>query len=344
MKSIYATRQPASRALATPTRRAALVTIAVGAVGISLALPGIAQENWPSRPVNIVVTVAPGGPADTTARVVAQKLSERWQRPVVVTSRVGASGSIGGQQVAQAVPDGYTLLLMNNASNGAYEVLNPKVAPYKSDRDFAAVGVIGILPSILIVNQKVPAQNMAEFIQLVRANPGKFSFSSSAIGAASHLTFELLQMKHHLEFLHVPYSGSNPAVQAVVAGDVTAYVGPASTILPHIQSGRVRALAVLSKSRSSAIPDLPTMAELGFPGVEWDSWLAIAGPAKVPPAILDKINSDLREVLSAPETRASLLRQGVEAKPGTRAEMSRTIKEELERTTQVVRAGKIATN
>lgn len=320
--------------------------LAKGACAAGLIFSGraAAQEGWPDRPVTLVVNTAPGGSADTNGRLLAQKLGERWRHPMIVVNKAGGSGSIGALQVAQAAPDGYTLLLMNNASNGSYEILNPKTTRYRSDRDFAPVCLVGVLPSTLIVSNKVPASTASEFIELVRRNPGKYSFSSANIGAASHLTFELLQSKYKLQMLHVPFNGASPAIQAVAAGDVDAHIGPVVTMAQFIQAGKVRALAVLSKSRSKTMPDLPTLAEAGYPDAEWESWLAVAAPAKVPEHILEKINRDMREVLEAPDFKDTLLKIGTEATPGTRAQMAQTIKDELARTAQVVRAANIPLN
>jgi tripartite-type tricarboxylate transporter receptor subunit TctC len=315
-------------------------------VGCAAILGGatnaFAQEPWPNGPVTLVVPTAPGGPPDSAARILGQQLSVKWGQPVVIVNRTGASGSIGALQVAKAAPDGYTLLLMNNVVNGAYELLNPKVVGYKSDRDFSYIGVIGVAPPILVVNSQIPAKNANEFIQLVRSRPGALKFSSAAIGAASHLTFELLQHLYELKMLHVPYGAAAPAVMAVASGEVDAFIGSASTLLPHIRSGRLRPLAVVSAARVSVLPELPTMTEAGFPGAEWDTWLALGAPAKAPEAIVSKISGDLRAILASPGTAKALQDIGIYPKPGTSAELAQTVKQELERTTKALRAAKIS--
>ena len=311
--------------------------------GAALAAPGVlrAQERFPARPVRLVVPFPPAGPTDLVGRLVAQRLRDAWQQPVVVENRPGASGTTGSQVVAQSAPDGYTLVLGNNASHGAYELLNPRQAPYQTLRDFAPVALVGLAQLIMIVNANVPARNMQEFVAYARANPGRLNYASAAFGSATHFACELLKLSTGITMEHVPFNGAAPALLALANGDVHVYMGGVSSIQALVADGRARAIAAVSDQRVPQMPDLPTTAEQGLPGLSWDSWYGLLAPARVPTAILDKINADARQVLDGQEVYAQLQRYGMERKLGTRAEFETAVRNEIERTARVVRDANI---
>lgn len=321
------------------SRRQVLGTLAAAAV----SGPAIvhAQERFPSRPVRLIVPFPPAGPTDLVGRLVAQRLREPWQQPVVVENRPGASGTTGSQVAAQSAPDGYTLVLGNNASHGAYEILNPRQAPYQTLRDFAPVALVGFAQLIMIVNSNLPVRNMAEFVAYARANPGRLNYASAAFGSATHLACELLKLNTGITMEHVPFNGAAPALLALANGDVHVYMGGVSSVQALVNDGRARAIAAVSDQRVPQMPDLPTTTEQGLPGLAWDSWYGLLAPARVPVPILDKINADARAALDGPEVYAQLQRYGMERKLGSRAEFETAVRGEIERTTRVVRAANI---
>ena len=320
----------------TLTRRRLLGT---GTAFAAFGAAAHAQDTFPTRPVLLIIPFPRGGPSDLLGRLVGQRLRDLWRQPVVVENRPGASGSIGALLVAQAPPDGYTLVLGNNASNGAYEVLNPRQAPYRTTRDFAPVALIGVAPLVMVVNPQVPARSLTEFVAFARANRGRLNYASSAFGSAPHLACELLNLAAGIDMTLVGYNGAAPALLAIANGDVHVYMGGVSSVMPFVNDGRARAIAAVSAQRIAALPDLPTAAEQGIPGVEWDSWFGLLAPAGVPAPILDKINVDVRRVLDGDDVRVQ--RFGVERKLGDRNAFLATIEAEIARTTRVARDARI---
>ena len=290
-------------------RRRALGLIA--ALAASRALPAAAQtaSSFPTRPIRLIVPQAPGGNSDTFGRILAQALTERLGQQVVVENRAG--GTVGSALVAKAAPDGYTLLVADNGTHAIAPTLYGAKLPYDVFKDFTPITLATTFPTVIMIHPSVPAKNVQEFVALVKSQPGKLAYSSAGTGNGSHLTVELFRAAAGgLDMVHVPYKGGAPAIQALLAGEVQLTAVSANTALPHIQSGKVRALGVASSKRSPALPDVPTFAENGIV-VEADSWLAIMGPAGIPAEVAAKLNQEIAAALREPATQERLARIGL---------------------------------
>ena len=314
-----------------------LVSLAALAAGAANA-----QGAFPSKPVTIIVGYPPGGPTDLYARALAQGLSEIWKQPVVIDNKAGASGSIGAVQALRAPADGYTLFFSNNATNGAYELMNPKNTPYKTLRDFAPVALFGVVPNLLVVRANLPAKNMAEFIALAKSKPGSITYGSSAFGSAPHLASELLQEITGTKLLLVPYPGAGPLISALAGGQIDMYIGGVSTVIEHVKSGKLRALAALHSTRLKAAPNVLTLAEQGIRGADYDSWFGLLAPANVPSAVLDKINADARKVMETKAIQGKLDQFGVMYFPADRTQFLHVVKEEIDRSGDLIKKRNIA--
>jgi len=279
-------------------------------IALLLAIAGntIAQ-NYPVKPVRMVVPYAAGGTYDIYARVIGQKLTEVWGQPVVIENRVGANAIIGTDLVAKSAPDGYTVMMGGIGPHGINPSLYPNL-PYDPVRDFAPVIHIASAPNVLIVHPSVSAQSVNDLISLVQAKPGQLSFSSAGSGSSQHLSAELLKSLIGLKMTHVPYKGGAPGAAAVVAGDVSLMFASASDALRFVGAGRVRALAVTGEKRISALPDVPTMIEAGVPGFVADAWFGVLAPAATPPDIVSKLNIDIGSALKVPEVAERVSLQG----------------------------------
>jgi tripartite-type tricarboxylate transporter receptor subunit TctC len=314
---------------------------ALAAAAAALAAGGaIAQSSFPSRTVTLTVGFAPGGGTDTAARIVAQKLTQNIGQSVVVENRAGAGGNIAAQQIATAAPDGYTISLSSVGPLSVSPALY-KNLPYDPKRDIAPITMGVVFPNVFVVNPNVPAKTLAEFVALAKAKPGELNYASSGVGGAGHLAGELFKQAAGIDMVHVPYKGGGPAMTDILGGRVTMYPAVPSTALPHIQAGKVRALAVTGPKRLPTMPDVPTVAESGYPGFEATNWYAFVAPAKTPPEILDYWNRELVKVLKDPGVHAALMRDGLEPMPGTREELARYIDRETEKWGKVVRDAKI---
>jgi tripartite-type tricarboxylate transporter receptor subunit TctC len=307
-----------------------------------LALPRLAgaQEAYPARQVRLVVPYPPGGTTDIMGRVVAQRLSELWNQRVVVDNRVGAGGSIGTEFVARSAPDGYTLVLGNSASHGA-NVLLSSAPTYDPVRDFAAISMLAVVRQMLVVNNNVPARSVPDLVAMAKAQPGRLSFSSSAVGGAPHLAGELFKLVAGVDLLHVPYNGAAPALNALLAGDVTMLFGSVPTVAELAKDGRLRALAIASGSRSALAPTVPTMTEVGFRGVEMDSWNGLFAPSGTPPAVLAKINADLRRTLGNEEMTRRLGELGFELALSSPEDLATHVASELVRVRRLITDARI---
>lgn len=282
-----------------------------GAVAASNTLLAHA-DTFPSRPIRIVVPQAPGGNSDTFGRILAQKLGERLNQQVIVENKPGAGGTLGSALVAKAAPDGYSLVVADNGTHAIAPTLYGAKLPYDVFKDFTPIMLGATFPTVIILHPSVPAKNVQEFVALVRGQPGKISYSSAGTGNGSHLTVELFRTAAGgLEMVHVPYKGGAPAVQALLAGEVQACAVSVNTAMPHINSGKARALGVASAKRSPALPDVPTFIENGIP-FQADSWLALMGPAGIPDDIAAKLNQEIAATLREPDTRERLAKIGLE--------------------------------
>ena len=319
-------------------RRTILHGVAAIAVAMGLATgAGLAQaQDYPNKPVSLVIPYPPGGPTDLLGRLVADRLSQKWGQPVVVDNKPGASGSIGADFVARAAPDGYTLVLGNNASHGAYELLNPSTVPYKTLENFEPLSLIGLAPVIMIVNNDVPANNIKEFVEYAKANPGKVNFGSAAVGSSPHFAGEMLNLAAGIDMTHVPFNGTAPAIQALLSGSIQTYSGGVSSVMPHVQAGKAKAMGAIASERLSGAPDVPTMREQGV-DIAYDSWYGLLAPAGVPAELLDKINADINAVLDGDETKEALVKLGFERKLGSRQEFRKMLEEEIAGTSNLIK-------
>jgi tripartite-type tricarboxylate transporter receptor subunit TctC len=279
-----------------------------------LAAPLARAEDFPSRPVHVLVPFPPGGGTDALARIMGPYLSKVWDQPVIVENNPGASGHIGADYVAGSPADGYMLLMSSTAS----------LTPKNVDK-FVPVTLVSASPYVVVVNPKVPASSIAELVAYAKKNPGKLTFGSSGTGAASHLAGELFKSMAGVEMLHVPYKGTGQAVKDLLGGQIDVMFAPGETVMPQVKAGRLRALAVTSARRATAIPDLPTVAEAGVPGYEAIGWFGLLAPAATPKAIVEKVSRDANAVLADPEVRAKMLALGAEPSGDTPEEFGRFI-------------------
>jgi tripartite-type tricarboxylate transporter receptor subunit TctC len=279
------------------------------------ALPtALLAQDFPSRPVHILVPFPPGGGTDALARIMGPYLTKIWNQPVVIENKPGASGHIGAASVAASPADGYMLLMSSTAS------LTPK-----NVGQFAPISLVSASPYVVVVNPKVPAKSIRELVDYAKKNPGKLSFGSSGTGAASHLAGELFKSMAGVEMLHVPYKGTGQAVKDLLGGQIDVMFAPGETVMSQVKAGRLRALAVTSAKRATAIPDLPTVAEAGVPGYEAIGWFGLLAPVATPRAIVEKISRDANAVLADPDVRQKMLALGAEPSGDTPQEFGRFI-------------------
>ncbi|MDH6590541.1 tripartite-type tricarboxylate transporter receptor subunit TctC [Variovorax sp. TBS-050B] len=259
-------------------------------------------ESYPSKPIRMVIPYTPGGSIDTVGRLVADQLQRQLGQPIVIENTPGASGLVGAMNVKKAKADGYTLLF--NASSQTYLPLVVAKKTYDAQRDFTPVGQIGYVPLIVAVNNDVPARTMGEFVQLAKAHPGKYTWATSGLGTTSHLSEEMVNRALGLQMQIVAYKGAVPQLTDVIGGHVSAAISPMPGVAPFVHGGRLRPLAVTSKVRVASMPDVPTLSEAGMPGFELLSWYGIWGPADLPAAITDRLNSEIAKAVEAPSLKA----------------------------------------
>ncbi len=296
-------------------------------------------QNFPTRPLRIVVPYAAGGSTDVLARMVGQKLTAVLGQPVVIDNRTGAGTIIATEIVARAAPDGYTLLMATpplTIAAALYEKL-----PFDTARDFAAVTNIAATSNVLVVHPAVPAQSVKELIALAKANPGKFTFGSSGVGGASHLAVELFRSMAGIELVHVPYKGGSLAVTDLLGGRLTLMFANLTTVQGHIKTGRVRALAIGTAQRSLVVPDLPTVAAAGVPGYEANNWNGVVAPAGTPRAVIERLRREIKAAVDAPEMRERLLQNAFEPIADTPAEFARYLATERVKWGKVVREAQV---
>ena len=296
-------------------------------------------QQYPSQPIKIVVSLAPGGVADILARAFAAKLGETG-RTVVVENRTGAGGTIGADAVAKSAPDGYTLYMGFHATQSILPHLMARL-PYDAAKDFAPIIFIATSPNILIVHPSVPVQSAQELVAYIRANPRKLAYGSPGLGSSGHLAGEQFKQLHNLDIAHVHYRGAAPALQDLVAGHVHVMFDIVPLTKQQLAAGQVRALAVTSPRREPAVPEIPTMAEAGMPGVEGGPWFGLFAPAGTPRAAIDWINSEAKRVFSAPDLKSRLEGQGLTLPLGTPEEFGAHVAAETQRWGEVIRKGNI---
>jgi tripartite-type tricarboxylate transporter receptor subunit TctC len=319
--------------------------LARGCIGAGLALaamlavlPQADAQDYPSRPVKIIVPFPAGGTADVMPRVIGEWLSRKWGQPVVVENRTGAAGNIGAEAVAKAEPDGYTLLSAPPPPLVINQNLYPKLGFDPSE--FVPIVIMGRVPNALVVNPKLPLNSVAEVIAYAKANPGKLTSATQGNGTTSHLTSELLQMMADVKFQHVPYRGSAPALTDLVAGSVDLMFDNLGVSLPLVKGGQLKLLGVATPKRMASLPDVPTIAET-LPGFESAAWFAIVAPPKTPQAVVDKINADVNEALRQSDIVQRLTQLSAEPIGGTPQATAAYMREEIERWHKVIKAANV---
>jgi tripartite-type tricarboxylate transporter receptor subunit TctC len=312
-------------------------------LGALFAADVAAQGGFPSRPITMVVGFAPGGGTDTAARIIAKAASEALGQPVVVDNRAGAGGNIACELVAKAAPDGHTILL---GSVGPLTVAPHMIKnlPYDPLRDLAPVTMAVTFANVLVVHDEVPVRTLAEYVKLANEKGGTLTYGSSGIGGAGHLSGELFRMMSGVNIVHVPYKGGGPAMQDLLGKQIASIFATPISAGPHIKSGRIRAIAVTSLQRTGFMPDVPSIAESGYPGFEATNWYAYVLPAKTPGEIVERWNRELVKILNDPAVRAALLAQGMEPSPSSREALAAYIKREYDTWARVVKAANITAN
>jgi tripartite-type tricarboxylate transporter receptor subunit TctC len=312
----------------------------IGAVllGLTILLAPASKASaqaYPSKPVSLLIAFPPGGPSDVLSRIVGKKLEQILGQPFIMDNRPGAGGNIAAEAAANAAADGHTILMGNNSILATNAALYKKIN-FDPEKDFAPISLVGSQANILVVNPNVPAKSMAELIALLRANPGKFNYASSGHGAAAHLAAELFKAEAKVDIVHVPYKGAAPALTDVIAGHVQIMFATAASVVPHIQSGRVRALAVTPLKRTAVFPDLATIDELGLKGFDATTWHGLVAPAKTPRDIVVRLHRATVEALNDPAVRKSLTDLGVDIVGNTPEEFAAYIKAEIPKWTAIV--------
>src|SRR6266700_1505418 len=316
-------------------RRIVSAFFLVAATGLWLA-PAAAAD-YPTRPVSLIVAFTPGGPSDVLARIVGKKIGELIGQPIVIENKPGAGGNIAAELVARATPDGYTLLMGNNSILATNASLYKKIS-YDAEKDFAPISLIGSQANILVVNPALPVTSMAELIALARAKPGQFDFASSGYGAAAHLSGELFKAQAHIDIVHIAYKGAAPALQDVIAGHVQMMFATAASVVPHIQSGQVRALAVTTLKRTAVFPELATVDELGLKGFDATTWHGLVAPSRTPKDVIATLHRATVAALADAAVRKSLGELGVDIAGNTPEEFTTYIKAEIPKWTAIVKA------
>src|SRR5215510_6083798 len=309
------------------------------AAATSLASSAAWGQAYPARPVRVIVTFAPGGPTDVAARLIAQKLSESLGRQFYVENVAGASGNIGTAQAAKAMPDGYTLLVtVNNL------IINPPLfgnVTYDPYKDFNPVALAVSFSSAFAVHPSVPATSVRELIDYIKANPGKLSFASPGLGTPSHLLGEQLKVSLGLDLVHVPYSGSGPAITATVAGHTPICFAALSTAVPQAKDGKLRVLAVMSKNPSASVPEVPTIAAAGYPGLDGDGWVGALVPAGTSKAIISLLNREIVHIIALPELKERFATLGLDPVGGTPDDFAHQLRAEGEKWAKLIRAANL---
>ncbi|WP_353146629.1 tripartite tricarboxylate transporter substrate binding protein [Pollutimonas bauzanensis] len=294
-----------------------------------------AATDYPSRPVTIIVPFAAGGASDLLARQLGKQLSMKLGQPFVIENRAGAGGTVGARLASRATPDGYTLVMGTNASHAIAATTHRNLS-YDPLKDFDAISLVANVPQVMVVHPSVPVSNIPELIEYAKSNQGQLNFSSAGIGTPGHLGMELFKMLTGVEMEHVPFQGGNPALIAVTGGQVQVLADNVSSALPQVKAGKVRPIGVTSAHRSTALPDIPTIAEQGVTGFESGSWFALFAPAGTPPEIISKLNAEVGLALKDPVSHETLSAQGAEPAPGTSDELRELIRDDIKKWSGVV--------
>jgi tripartite-type tricarboxylate transporter receptor subunit TctC len=309
--------------------------MAVAVTGATCAV----AATYPEKPVRMVVPFPPGGGTDVVARAIALKLTEQWGQSVVVDNRTGAASMVGTEMLARAVPDGYTLGFVSMS-----HTINPSIykkLPFDPIADFSPVVLAATAPNVLVVNPGVGAKSVAELVQIAKSRPGKLNFPSSGNGGVSHLSMEMFRYAAGIDIVHVPYRGAGPALTALLANETQLMMATTPVALPQMKAGRLIALATTGLKRSSLAPEIPTVAEAGYPGFEADTWYGMLAPAKVPPALVNQANAAVTKMLTQADFKERLAHEGAQPAGGTPAQFAAHIKSEIEKWAKIVRMAKV---
>jgi tripartite-type tricarboxylate transporter receptor subunit TctC len=312
------------------------IVLAAGA----LAASAVQAQPYPNKPIRLVVGFAPGGNTDVVARVVGQKLGERLGQQVVIENKAGAGGTIATGEVARAAPDGYTLT-MGTTTTHAIAVAAYQNLTYDPNADFEPIALVAIAPYLLVVPSKTPARDLKEFVALVKSQPGKFNYGSAGQATTTHLVMATFAHRAGLDMVHVPFKGNAPATTAVLGGQIEVLFGALPPLLPHVKAGTLRALAISSAKRSASVPDVPTVAESGYPGFDIALWLGFFAPKGTPAPVVKRLESELLQVAQSADLKDVMDKQGLEASAGSATELAKLVKSEIETYKAVFKAANI---
>jgi tripartite-type tricarboxylate transporter receptor subunit TctC len=316
-----------------------LLTV-LAAACCAVAAPAFPQAAYPAKAIRFVVPFPPGGATDIITRVIAQRLAGELGQPVVVENRPGAGGAIGSDLVAKAAPDGYTILMATTSTHSIGPTLNPKI-PYNVERDFAPVVQIAVAPNVVVVSPALGVGSVRELVALAKGKPGQLNFASSGTGTIVHLSGELFKSMAGVDMVHVPYKGTALAMPDLMSGQVSMIVDSIASALPHIRSGKIKALAVTTPGRSALLPELPTVAESGLPGYASDAYFGAFAPAGTPREIVARLNAEPGKALASADVKENLARHGAEAVGGPPERLAATVKTETEKWAKVIRQANV---
>lgn len=306
--------------------------LAVAAIG---ATPCAAQPQYPAKPIRLVVPFSAGSATDLLARIIGNKMGEGGNYQVIVENRPGAGGTVGATSVARSAPDGYTLILVS-VGHAINATLYPKLS-YDTVKDFTPVSMVATVPNVLVVNAGSKYRSVQDIVAAAKAQPGQMNFDSAGSGSSTHLSGEMFKMQAGIDILHIPYKGTGEALTEVMAGRGDLMFAPTVSAMPFVKQGKLRALAVTTAKRTSALPDIPTMAESGLPGYAFDSWFGILAPAGTPKDVVEALNAQVRKALASPDVRKRLAEQGAEAQGTTPQEFASYIQAEIGKLAPVVK-------
>ena len=311
------------------------VRIAVFLLGLFAAASAHAADTYPAKTVRIVVAFAAGGSTDLLARNIAQRLNEMWKTPVIVDNRAGGGGIVGSDHVAKSAPDGYTMLFGTNTTNAVAASLYAKL-PFDPARDFVPITEVAIIPQMLSVHPSIPARTVKELVALAKSHPGALNYGTAGTGSTSHMAMELFQSVAQIKLTHVPYKGTGPAMIELLGGHLSLMFDVIMTSLPHVQAGKLRTLAVSSLQRAPITPQVPTIAESGYPGFEAIVWFGFFAPAGTSPEIVKKISEDTARILAIPAMRELLAGQGAEIVASTPSAFATRVSSEIVKWRKVI--------
>jgi tripartite-type tricarboxylate transporter receptor subunit TctC len=310
------------------------------AASLALAAPFAVADDWPAKPVHVIVAFAPGSTPDVLARLVSERLALRIGKPVIVENKPGAAGNIGTDAVAKAAPDGYTLGVTISGPLAANTLLFKKL-PYNPQTDIEPLTIAATQPSVLVVAPGVDVSDMPALLGKLQGNQGKFNYASMGTGSISHLAMAAVASRSGADIVHVPYRGSGQAVTSLLAGDTQMAVLPAAAVMPHVRAGKLKALAVATAQRSSVLPDLPTLAESGLPDIQGDAWMGFIAPARTPAAIVARLQREISQIVKSDDMKQKLQAQLMEPVGSTSAEFRATLQSDLARWQPVIRKNNI---